>query len=81
LKFDAVPWGLEGVLQHIKHRYNNPPIYILENGTLHSLLSSGSVFVYLKANLLVLKILQIAPENKNRFTDETRFDATRHTKS
>ncbi|CAB83125.1 beta-glucosidase-like protein [Arabidopsis thaliana] len=32
-KFDAVPWGLEGVLQHIKHRYNNPPIYILENGS------------------------------------------------
>ncbi|KAL9295891.1 putative beta-glucosidase [Arabidopsis thaliana] len=31
-EFDAVPWGLEGILQHIKQSYNNPPIYILENG-------------------------------------------------
>ncbi|XP_010468924.1 PREDICTED: beta-glucosidase 8-like isoform X1 [Camelina sativa] len=30
--FDATPWGLEGVLEYIKQSYNNPPIYILENG-------------------------------------------------
>ncbi|KAG7566734.1 Glycoside hydrolase superfamily [Arabidopsis suecica] len=31
--FDAIPWGLEGILEHLKQSYNNPPIYILENGT------------------------------------------------
>ena len=46
LKFEATPWGLEGVLEYLKQSYNNPPIYILENGTLHSILSSCSVFVF-----------------------------------
>ncbi|CAF2049206.1 BnaA09g40110D [Brassica napus] len=31
-EWDAVPWGLERVLEYIKQSYNNPPIYILENG-------------------------------------------------
>ncbi|XP_019082835.1 PREDICTED: beta-glucosidase 10-like isoform X2 [Camelina sativa] len=28
----AIPWGLQGVLEDLKQSYNNPPIYILENG-------------------------------------------------
>ncbi|KAF3571425.1 hypothetical protein F2Q69_00062501 [Brassica cretica] len=31
-KWDAIPWGFEGVLEYLKQSYNNPPIYILENG-------------------------------------------------
>ncbi|KAG7565080.1 Glycoside hydrolase superfamily [Arabidopsis suecica] len=31
-EFDAIPWGLEDILEHLKESYNNPPIYILENG-------------------------------------------------
>ncbi|KAF8092209.1 hypothetical protein N665_0422s0038 [Sinapis alba] len=27
-----IPWGFEGVLEYLKQSYNNPPIYILENG-------------------------------------------------
>ncbi|CAA7030502.1 unnamed protein product [Microthlaspi erraticum] len=30
--WDVMPWGLESVLEYLKHNYNNPPIYILENG-------------------------------------------------
>ncbi|KDP28150.1 hypothetical protein JCGZ_13921 [Jatropha curcas] len=26
------PWGLQGVLEHIKQTYGNPPVYIHENG-------------------------------------------------
>ncbi|KFK33708.1 hypothetical protein AALP_AA5G050000 [Arabis alpina] len=33
VKFDVLPWGLEGVLEYIKQNYGNPPVYILENGT------------------------------------------------
>ncbi|CAA0396731.1 unnamed protein product [Arabidopsis thaliana] len=32
LVWEATPWGLEGILEYIKQSYNNPPIYILENG-------------------------------------------------
>jgi beta-glucosidase len=32
LKWEATPWGLEGILEYIKQSYNNPPVYILENG-------------------------------------------------
>ncbi|KAL1213268.1 Beta-glucosidase 10 [Cardamine amara subsp. amara] len=32
IHWEAIPWGLEGVLEYIKQSYNNPPIYILENG-------------------------------------------------
>ncbi|KAG7541220.1 Glycoside hydrolase superfamily [Arabidopsis thaliana x Arabidopsis arenosa] len=32
LAWEATPWGLEGILEYIKQSYNNPPIYILENG-------------------------------------------------
>ncbi|EOA24098.1 hypothetical protein CARUB_v10017328mg [Capsella rubella] len=31
-EWEAIPWGLEGVLEYLKQSYNNPPIYILENG-------------------------------------------------
>ncbi|CAN7095724.1 unnamed protein product [Brassica rapa subsp. narinosa] len=31
-KWDAIPWGFEGVLEYLKQSYNNTPIYILENG-------------------------------------------------
>ncbi|KAL0848666.1 hypothetical protein Bca101_021913 [Brassica carinata] len=31
-EWDAIPWGFEGVLEYLKQSYNNPPIYILENG-------------------------------------------------
>ncbi|XP_010433301.1 PREDICTED: beta-glucosidase 10 [Camelina sativa] len=30
--WEATPWGLEDILEYIKDNYNNPPIYILENG-------------------------------------------------
>ncbi|CAA7027831.1 unnamed protein product [Microthlaspi erraticum] len=30
--FDTIPWGFESVLEYLKQSYNNPPIYILENG-------------------------------------------------
>ncbi|XP_023645319.1 beta-glucosidase 1 isoform X2 [Capsella rubella] len=26
------PWAMEGILEYIKQRYDNPPVYILENG-------------------------------------------------
>ncbi|XP_056865412.1 beta-glucosidase 10 isoform X1 [Raphanus sativus] len=29
---NTVPWGFEGVLEYLKQSFNNPPIYILENG-------------------------------------------------
>ncbi|XP_010438545.1 PREDICTED: beta-glucosidase 9-like isoform X1 [Camelina sativa] len=29
---EAAPWGLEDTLEYLKDSYNNPPIYILENG-------------------------------------------------
>ncbi|CAA7030500.1 unnamed protein product [Microthlaspi erraticum] len=28
----SVPWGFESVLEYVKQSYNNPPIYVLENG-------------------------------------------------
>jgi beta-glucosidase len=28
----VVPWGLRKVLNHVAQRYNNPPIYVAENG-------------------------------------------------
>ncbi|ERN17026.1 beta-glucosidase 22 isoform X2 [Amborella trichopoda] len=28
----VVPWGLQGILEYIKQTYNNPPIFIHENG-------------------------------------------------
>ncbi|XP_019082834.1 PREDICTED: beta-glucosidase 10-like isoform X1 [Camelina sativa] len=31
-EWEAIPWGLQGVLEDLKQSYNNPPIYILENG-------------------------------------------------
>ncbi|VVB06655.1 unnamed protein product [Arabis nemorensis] len=31
-EWEAIPWGLEIVLEYLKQSYNNPPIYILENG-------------------------------------------------
>lgn len=27
-----VPWGIRGVLRWIKDEYNNPPVFITENG-------------------------------------------------
>ncbi|KAL9228194.1 hypothetical protein vseg_003801 [Gypsophila vaccaria] len=33
-QFANTPWGLQGVLEHFKHVYNNPPIFIYENGQL-----------------------------------------------
>ncbi|CAA7030501.1 unnamed protein product [Microthlaspi erraticum] len=34
----SIPWGFESVLEYMKQSYNNPPIYVLENGlgTLHN---------------------------------------------
>ncbi|KAL0710037.1 hypothetical protein Bca4012_017015 [Brassica carinata] len=29
---DDTPWAMEGVLEYIKQSYENPPVYILENG-------------------------------------------------
>ncbi|XP_024012822.1 beta-glucosidase 10 isoform X1 [Eutrema salsugineum] len=51
--WDAIPWGFEGVLEYLKQSYNNPPLYILENGQL----SLSFVNLCLLANFLVLKIL------------------------
>ena len=31
----VVPWGIRRVLNYIAQRYNNPPIYVTENG-IHS---------------------------------------------
>ncbi len=31
----VVPWGIRKVLNYIAQRYNNPPIYVTENG-IHS---------------------------------------------
>ncbi|KAL9235760.1 hypothetical protein vseg_010496 [Gypsophila vaccaria] len=30
--FPVLPWGLQGILEYLKNVYNNPPIYIQENG-------------------------------------------------
>ncbi|VVB16966.1 unnamed protein product [Arabis nemorensis] len=32
-EYDASLWAMKDVLEYIKQRYGNPPIYILENGT------------------------------------------------
>ncbi|XKL61923.1 hypothetical protein PGB90_001756 [Kerria lacca] len=31
-EFHTTPWGLKGVLRFIKDKYNNPPVFITENG-------------------------------------------------
>ncbi|KFK35447.1 hypothetical protein AALP_AA5G285400 [Arabis alpina] len=31
-EWESIPWGLEIVLEYVKESYNNPPIYVLENG-------------------------------------------------
>ena len=73
---NSVPWGFEGVLEYLKQSFNNPPIYILENGL--SLLCFWLCFVCFESKVsLFLRFLTCA----NRFTVGTRFNATRHTKS
>ncbi|KAH9619538.1 hypothetical protein KSS87_014651 [Heliosperma pusillum] len=32
-QFMNTPWGLQGVLEHFKQAYGNPPVYIHENGS------------------------------------------------
>lgn len=32
IMFQVVPWGLRETLRFIKDKYNNPPVYITENG-------------------------------------------------
>ncbi|KAK9733674.1 hypothetical protein RND81_04G083400 [Saponaria officinalis] len=34
--FPILPWGVQGVLEYFKNVYNNPPIYIQENGQMTS---------------------------------------------
>ncbi|KAL4360770.1 hypothetical protein GQ457_04G028830 [Hibiscus cannabinus] len=31
-EYPILPWALQGVLEHIKQTYGNPPVYIVENG-------------------------------------------------
>ncbi|KAK9035556.1 hypothetical protein V6N11_077594 [Hibiscus sabdariffa] len=31
-RYPILPWALQGVLEHIKQTYGNPPVYIVENG-------------------------------------------------
>ncbi|XP_020891235.1 putative beta-glucosidase 5 isoform X3 [Arabidopsis lyrata subsp. lyrata] len=33
IEYAVAPWTMEAVLEYIKQSYNNPPVYILENGT------------------------------------------------
>ncbi|CAH8383644.1 unnamed protein product [Eruca vesicaria subsp. sativa] len=52
VKFDVLPWGLEGVLEYIKQNYGNFPVYILENGrptNQHSSLNDVGRVEYLHA--------------------------------
>uniref|UniRef100_A0A1J3GFR6 beta-glucosidase n=1 Tax=Noccaea caerulescens TaxID=107243 RepID=A0A1J3GFR6_NOCCA len=30
--WESIPWGFESFLEYMKQSYNNPPIYVLENG-------------------------------------------------
>ncbi|XP_023884565.1 beta-glucosidase 42 isoform X1 [Quercus suber] len=56
----VVPWGIRKVLNYIAQRYNNPPIYVTENGmddeddetsTLHEMLDDKLRVVYYKRYL------------------------------
>ncbi|KAK8565477.1 hypothetical protein V6N13_020583 [Hibiscus sabdariffa] len=31
-EYPILPWALQGVLEHIKQTYGNPPVYVVENG-------------------------------------------------
>jgi beta-glucosidase len=33
IEYPVAPWTMEAVLEYIKQSYDNPPVYILENGT------------------------------------------------
>ncbi|XP_024010062.1 beta-glucosidase 3 [Eutrema salsugineum] len=71
VKFDVLPWGLEGVLEYIKHNYGNPPVYILENGrptNHHSSLNDMGRVEYLHAYIAaVLKSVRNGSETRGYF--------------
>lgn len=63
----VVPWGIRKVLNYIAERYNNPPIYIMENGMLHatheeSWLPDGS-FAKLHKQIESILVIQVWGQN------------------
>lgn len=47
----VVPWGIRKLLNYIAERYNNPPIYVTENGmllstVLASIIACGTPFFH-----------------------------------
>ncbi|XP_006290937.2 beta-glucosidase 8 isoform X1 [Capsella rubella] len=69
--FKSTPWGLEGVLEYLKQSYNNPPIYILENGKLmkhDSMLQDTSRLEYIQAYIgAVLNAIKSGSDTRGYF--------------
>lgn len=48
----VVPWGIHKVLNYIAQRYNNPPIYITENGMHGQTFLSGKIILLFQCNMI-----------------------------
>lgn len=48
----VVPWGIHKVLNYIAQRYNNPPIYITENGMHGQTFLRGNIILLFQCNMI-----------------------------
>ncbi|KMT06067.1 hypothetical protein BVRB_7g163900 isoform B [Beta vulgaris subsp. vulgaris] len=69
--FPLIPWSLQEFLENFKNIYNNPPIYVYENGQMteyHAALHDPSRVEYLKAHLgAVLDAVRSGSNTKGYF--------------